>query len=148
MRIQTDDGPRRLRAVWLGPSNLRMPWDWTYAQWATGLLTYVVVGGLLLMCALPTGDPVLVVAVPLLWPLPAVWYVAGRLLPRHVDPDTPLGWWVAALRGEWRDSTAARRVDRQHRIRPVGKGPVSTVGDAAASVLDRPADETGAEEAS
>ncbi|MBM7799362.1 hypothetical protein JOE57_002283 [Microlunatus panaciterrae] len=36
--LRTDDGPRKLRAVWLGPKGATLPFEWTYVQWAVTLL--------------------------------------------------------------------------------------------------------------
>ena len=30
--LRTDDGPRRLRAIWLGPNGATLPFEWTYVQ--------------------------------------------------------------------------------------------------------------------
>lgn len=51
--IRTDDGPRKLRAVWLGPDGYTLPFEWTYVQWAVSL-TAVALGaplGVLLLAA-------------------------------------------------------------------------------------------------
>lgn len=37
--IRTDDGPRRLRALWLGPKGYTLPFEWTYVQWVVVFLT-------------------------------------------------------------------------------------------------------------
>ena len=36
--LRTDDGPRKLRAVWLGPKGATLPFEWTYVQWAAVLI--------------------------------------------------------------------------------------------------------------
>lgn len=36
--LRTDDGPRKLRAVWLGPKGATLPFEWSYVQWAVTLL--------------------------------------------------------------------------------------------------------------
>ena len=40
--LRTDDGPRKLRAVWLGPKGATLPFEWTYVQWAAVLIGIVV----------------------------------------------------------------------------------------------------------
>ncbi len=37
-RLRTDDGPRKLRAVWLGPAGSTLPFQWTYVQWLVTLI--------------------------------------------------------------------------------------------------------------
>ena len=37
-RLRTDDGPRKLRAVWLGPAGSTLPFQWTYVQWLVTLV--------------------------------------------------------------------------------------------------------------
>lgn len=39
--IRTDDGPRRLRALWLGPKGYTLPFEWTYTQWFVVFLTAI-----------------------------------------------------------------------------------------------------------
>lgn len=40
--IRTDDGPRSLRAVWLGPKGMTWPMEWSYARWAATFLASTV----------------------------------------------------------------------------------------------------------
>lgn len=40
--LRTDDGPRKLRAVWLGPKGATLPFEWAYVQWAAVLIGIVV----------------------------------------------------------------------------------------------------------
>lgn len=49
-QLRTDDGPRKLRAVWLGPAGHTMPFQWTYVQWCVCLVSVtasVTVGALI-----------------------------------------------------------------------------------------------------
>lgn len=47
-QIRTDDGPRKLRAVWLGPKGATLPFEWTYVQW---IVTILVTQVALVLCA-------------------------------------------------------------------------------------------------
>lgn len=37
-QLRTDDGPRKLRAVWLGPKGGSLPFEWTYVQWVATIM--------------------------------------------------------------------------------------------------------------
>jgi len=58
--LRTDDGPRRLRAIWLGPNGATLPFEWTYVQWGVVLLTACLVGNVfgLLSAVLSDGTTV------------------------------------------------------------------------------------------
>lgn len=98
----TDDGPRRLRGVWLGPKGLRWPVDWTYTQW--GVFT-----GLLLVCP-PIVFSVfyfvnlyLAICNAILWS-PFLAYSMTRLVMAHTDYDRPLRFWARQVPGEFKRS--------------------------------------------
>ena len=50
--LRTDDGPRKLRAVWLGPKGATLPFEWTYVQWSAVLIGLVSTAATLLFMAL------------------------------------------------------------------------------------------------
>jgi hypothetical protein len=100
-RLRTDDGPRKLRAVWLGPAGHTLAFQWTYVQW---LVTLV---------AIPAGSAVGAVSLRLLgagWVWTAgigiLWGGAGGLwlavrLMRHVTFDEPLRYQRRLVAGEF-----------------------------------------------
>ena len=111
--IRTDDGPRRLRAVWLGPRGNRWYWTWTYVQWAVtlvALLAGVAIGFGLIWLA--TGDVKISAIIGSLWGGTAAVLGTKRLM-RHVDYDRPLRYWRATLRSEWSKGQRIGRVQRR-----------------------------------
>lgn len=94
--LHTDDGPRRLRAVWLGPTGATLPFEWTYVQWVATLAAIPVTAGLLwgvgmlVHQLLPFVDTFLVGAVAWIWG-PALGVYATVRVMRHVSFDQPLG---------------------------------------------------------
>ena len=40
--LRTDDGPRKLRAIWLGPKGATLPFEWTYVQWSVVIAALVL----------------------------------------------------------------------------------------------------------
>jgi hypothetical protein len=111
-QIRTDDGPRRLRAVWLGPRGARWYWTWTYVQWAVTLLA-VVVGVLVVtgLIWLASGDIKVAVIIGPLWG-GTVGVVVTKRLMAHVDYDRPLRYWRSTIKGEWKES---ERLPRRRR---------------------------------
>lgn len=111
--LRTDDGPRRLRAVWLGPRGSRLYWDWTYVQWAVFLALLVVLVGFFGVTAyLVTRDPWLTAGVAL-WGAPPAFYIS-RFVIEHADYDRPLRWWRRIIPAEWKLS---RRTPREAAVR-------------------------------
>ena len=107
-QLQTDDGPRRLRAVWLGPTGATLPFEWTYVQWVTTLAAIPVTVGLL--WGLGTAvhqfvpavvDDFLVRAIALIWGPALGVYVTVKVM-RHVSFDQPLAARVRLVRAELR----------------------------------------------
>jgi hypothetical protein len=111
--IRTDDTPRRLRAVWLGPRGKTLAWEWTYVQWSLCLALMVACSAVLLL---------------LLWPVDHTIAVCfgiggGSLIGQklaahavaHTNYDQPLRWWRQTLRGEFRRSTRMPQ-DRVERL--------------------------------
>ncbi|QDP95006.1 hypothetical protein FOE78_02925 [Microlunatus elymi] len=104
--MRTDDGPRKLRAVWLGPKGATLPFEWTYVQWAVTLLMIPV--GVLLVTGIVAAGGLLVLGHPpwftwwfgLIYGGPAGVWVAVRLM-RGVSFDEPLRFKITTLRQEW-----------------------------------------------
>ncbi len=106
--IRTDDGPRRLRAVWLGPRGFRWYWTWTYVQWFATFLAIVTCSiALSLVVWLVSADVKIAVIIGPMWGA-ALGYLGVREAMKHVDYDRPIRYWRATLRGEWRDSSRSR----------------------------------------
>lgn len=91
-RLRTDDGPRKLRAVWLGPAGHTLPFQWSYVQWALTLVIVTVtstIGTLLVWWLL--RDPVWAFGLGTLWFGAAGVYLGVRVM-RNVTFDEPLGY--------------------------------------------------------
>lgn len=100
-RLRTDDGPRKLRAVWLGPAGHTLPFQWTYVQWAVTLVAVPLAGtiGTMVVWAL-LGDPVWAFGIGGLWCGAAGMYLAMRVM-RNVTFDEPLGYQRQLIKGEY-----------------------------------------------
>ncbi len=100
--LRTDDGPRRLRAIWLGPNGATLPFEWTYVQWGVVLLTACLVGNVFgLLAWWWTGDIVYTIAAIVLWGWPAGVYLGTRVM-RGVSFDEPLRFKIALHREQLR----------------------------------------------
>lgn len=114
--LHTDDGPRRLRAVWLGPTGATLPFEWTYVQWVATLAAIpVTVGvltglGMVVHQLVPAVDMFLVWAVALIWG-PALGVLVTVKVMRHVSFDQPLSARVHLVRAELRLRPRRRRSD-------------------------------------
>lgn len=103
--LRTDDGPRKLRAVWLGPKGATLPFEWTYVQWSVTLLMIPlgigVVAGLIALVGLATvgHPPWFTVWFGVIYGAPLAVYLAVRLM-RGVTFDEPLRYKVATFREE------------------------------------------------
>lgn len=110
--LRTDDGPRRLRAVWLGPRGNRFWVEWTYVQWAVfaglTIVFAVLVFGLLFL-----ADPSLAAMACVPWGL-MMSYVVTKWIMDHADYDRPLRYWRWVFRSEWRRS---QRTPREAAVR-------------------------------
>jgi len=103
--LRTDDGPRKLRAVWLGPKGATLPFEWTYVQWAVTLLM-IPLGIGLIAGAIAVGGLLITGRVPwfafwfgLIYGAPAAVYGAVRLM-RGVSFDEPLRHKITTARDE------------------------------------------------
>lgn len=98
--LRTDDGPRKLRAVWLGPKGATLPFEWTYVQWLVTLLAVplvAVVSGAVLRLL---GAPGWVQVVALFWGGAGGAYLAVKAM-RNVTFDEPLKHKTATVRSEF-----------------------------------------------
>jgi len=103
--LRTDDGPRKLRAVWLGPKGATLPFEWTYVQWAVTLLMIpagiAFVGALVALAGLAAVGhvPWFTFWFGLIYGAPLAVYLAVRLM-RGVTFDEPLRYKTATFREE------------------------------------------------
>ena len=100
-RLRTDDGPRKLRAVWLGPAGSALPFQWTYVQWVVTLVAIPIgaaVGGVLVWL-LGVGV-VWTLSIGVLWGAAAGVWVAVKVM-RYVTYDEPLRYLRRLVRGEF-----------------------------------------------
>ncbi|MPZ60156.1 MAG: hypothetical protein GEU93_02435 [Propionibacteriales bacterium] len=112
--IRTDDAPRRLRAVWLGPRGHTLSWAWEYRRWATFgaiWLGFSAVLGLILWQA----EPLLGLIAGPMWAMPFAHLVTARLMP-YVDYDRPIRYWRRVIPGEWKRSQQTPTGERQVRV--------------------------------
>jgi hypothetical protein len=104
--LRTDDGPRKLRAVWLGPKGATLPFEWTYVQWAVTLLfvpvgIVLVAAGVAVVGLVTVGHPPwFTVWFGVIYGAPAAVYLAVKLM-RNVHFDEPLRYKLATFREEW-----------------------------------------------
>jgi hypothetical protein len=100
-RLRTADGPRKLRAVWLGPAGSTLPFQWTYVQWLVTLVAIPIgaaVGGLLVWML--GAGLVWTLSIGVLWGAAAGIWVAVKVM-RHVTYDEPLRYQRRLVRGEF-----------------------------------------------
>lgn len=123
-RLRTDDGPRKLRAVWLGPAGHTLPFQWSYVQWALTLILVVVsstVGTVVVWLVL--RDPVWAFGIGTLWFGAAGVYLAVRLM-RNVTFDEPLSYQRRMVGGEFSSKfsrpVGARKIAVTFEVPPIG----------------------------
>jgi hypothetical protein len=115
--LRTDDGPRKLRAVWLGPSGSTLPFQWTYVQWAVTLCVIPVGIGLLWLIMAAVGIPF-----SWIWPFAIPWggtfavYLAVKVMSR-VTFDEPLRYHQRLVRAEWSSQSSRRHRDHPLELR-------------------------------
>ena len=121
--LRTDDGPRKLRAVWLGPKGATVPFEWTYVQWSVTLLMIPVgvalVAGLIAVAGLLTVGhaPWFSFWFGLIYGAPLAIYLAVRLM-RGVTFDEPLRYKVATFREEFGRRSRDRAEGVTHWVMP------------------------------
>lgn len=113
MLLRTDDDVTRLRAVWLGPDQHRLPVDWTYIEWAAagGVFAATVVPSLIVWVKL-LGVLGLVVG---LFASFAAGGIARQVVAALVDSDRPFRYRAglarrAAVRFVWAHGPVDRAV--------------------------------------
>lgn len=103
--LSTDDGPRKLRAVWLGPKGATLPFEWTYVQWAVVLAAMPAgvlagAGVLALLGLLTVGHPFWFTWwFGVIYGAPAGIYAGVRIM-RGVTFDEPLRYKYQTAREE------------------------------------------------
>jgi len=107
-RIRTDDGPRKLRAVWLGPKGATLPFEWTFVQWGVTIAVAVVtIAAMIGLWWLLTEDVLLAAVLGVCWGAAGGVYLAVKLM-RGVTFDEPVRYKTLRVRGQlgWRDQTS------------------------------------------
>lgn len=105
--LRTDDGPRKLRAVWLGPNGATFPFQWTYVQWAVTLLAVPATIGLFGLILTVVGlDPFTVWAFAMPWGGALAIFVVIKVM-AGVSFDRPLRYHRRLLAREWRNGEVA-----------------------------------------
>lgn len=105
--VRTDDGPRKLRAVWLGPKGGTLPFAWTYVQWLVTLASAAVSSAVMTgLWWLLTADPLLAVVLGGAWGTAGGVYLAVRIM-REVTFDEPVRYKLnrTIYQLGWRDQT-------------------------------------------
>lgn len=105
MRLRPDDDVYRVRAVWLGPRGLTLPWSARYLAYAIWLVIFVAILGVEWLSPLRVG-------------VPPVWEVSFAVLATywvmgHVDHERPPLSLLQLVRNEVtapREATSVRRV--------------------------------------
>ncbi|HEY3014187.1 MAG TPA: hypothetical protein VGJ41_03705 [Nocardioides sp.] len=111
--IRTDDAPRRLRAVWLGPKGFRWPVDWTYVQWSI-FAVLVVICPVLIFVLLVWVDPA--IAAGAAFGGPYLAYRMVKRIPEWVDYDRPVRFWLRTFRAEFSGSTRVSRLGERREL--------------------------------
>lgn len=101
--IRTDDAPRRLRAVWLGPRGHTLTWTWEYRHWAAFGAIWLTLAGVLGALLWQIRPSLGVIGGPM-WAIPLA-YVASRRVMTFVDYDRPVRYWTRTLRRAWKLTT-------------------------------------------
>ena len=119
-RLRTDDGPRKLRAVWLGPAGNTLAFQWTYVQWLVTLVA-IPVGALMgaLVLRLVGAGWVWTAGIGVLWGGAGGLWLAVKVM-RNVTFDEPLRYQRRLVKGEFnrRFSVAADPQPVQLSFRP------------------------------
>lgn len=114
-RLRTDDGPRKLRAVWLGPKGATLPFEWTYVQWVVSL-AMLPVGITAVTLILAGASHTLSGSYAWWFAVPISILLGGYLallaavrIMRNVTFDEPVRYKIAVLRDEFGRHTRSRR---------------------------------------
>lgn len=111
--LRTDDGPRKLRAVWLGPKGATLPFEWTYVQWSVTLLAVPLAAALAVLLVRALGGPSWLQLLATMYGAVSGVYLAVRAM-RNVTFDEPLKHKTGTVRAE---------LSRRHR-RPTAQSTV------------------------
>jgi hypothetical protein len=136
--LRTDDGPRKLRAVWLGPKGATLPFEWTYVQWSVTLLMIPLGIGLVSLLIAVAGlvtighPPWFTVWFGLIYGAPMAIYLAVRLM-RGVTFDEPLRYKTSTFREEFGRGSRERAEEITHWTMPFPK--VAELPAAAQTLL-------------
>lgn len=123
--LRTDDGPRKLRAVWLGPNGATFPFQWTYVQWAVTLLAVpatIAVFWLVLTAIGLEQFTVGAIAVP--WGGALAIFLVVKAMAR-VSFDRPLRYHRHLLAHEWRDGQVPITEEQRVEFTPPAVGYLS-----------------------
>jgi hypothetical protein len=139
--LRTDDGPRKLRAVWLGPKGATLPFEWTYVQWSVTLLMIPL--GIGLVSLLIAGAGLLTIGhapwftfwFGLIYGAPLAIYLAVRLM-RGVTFDEPLRYKTSTFREEFGRQSRERAEGVTEWTMPFPK--LAELPPAAEELLGRP----------
>lgn len=117
--LTTDDGPRKLRNVWLGPKGATLPWQWTYGQWAATIL------GVPAVCFVLATTIWLITRWDAYMTYLMVYLCVGYLLVRavmrlwkYVEFDTPVSYLLSVAKREWREGEVADQEGSQQFAMP------------------------------
>ena len=110
--LRTDDGPRKLRAVWLGPKGGTLPFEWPYVQWSVTLAATPLGAGLVAGLLWLVGAPGWVLVLAVLYGGALGVYLSVKAM-QGVTFDEPL-----------RHKTATARAEFSRRLRRPAQQPV------------------------
>ena len=136
--LRTDDGPRKLRAVWLGPKGATLPFEWSYVQWAVTLL--LIPAGVCAFALVVAATGWLTVGhapwftwwFGTIYGAPAAVYAAVRLM-RNVTFDEPLRYKLTTFREEFGSGQRVRAESREEWRMPFPRK-VAELSPAASSL--------------
>lgn len=129
--LRTDDGPRKLRAVWLGPKGGTLPFEWTYVQWSATLAAMAVTSTMAFLIALILPAPAWFVGFAYLSGGGIGVYLAVKAM-RNVTFDEPLRHKTATVRAEF---SRRRRPAQQATAWVWADLPVNDLSPQAAQLL-------------
>lgn len=131
-RLRTDDGPRKLRAVWLGPKGATLPFEWTYVQWTVTIVAVPTAATVAAAAAWLLGAPGWVLVLAVLYGAATGVYLAVKAM-RNVTFDEPLRHKTATVRAEL--GRRGRRAGRPATAWTWAEVPIADLTDPAATVL-------------
>lgn len=137
--IRSDDGPRKLRAVWLGPKGATLPFEWTFVQWLVCVLCTIALGTVVLVALWVAWAPIYGMAGAVLYGPAGGFYIGAKLMHR-TSFDEPIQYRVPMMIGQIRDRGRSGSNDEvEWRVR---LPPVRDLGPGARRALGWPHDST------